>query len=353
VSVFCCHRRLLARRCLFLIIFSPQFNFVLSGTRSKEAPEWYVDTMVTDTSIFAACFVPSLIMVVLLALVSGGALVQRTTSQENRTGTTLSGRSVGATDERSIGIVPGKSLLICYRPVVIRLCKNKNPFSLRGSAYFQEILRALFGRNTTDVVDWTFDTDIAARANSYYSQTGGGKRSSSPSEELVKAIGDIRAGAVDSFDSLAMNASSLVAATSALKRARNAGRLGKGGRAMLKRATQRTAGILAMRAASAAAVTGTLDGVHGADPVVVERVCNDLKMVFTSHGAVRLRTPLLRPRPGASVESTAVGGPAEVINSRGNVLLLPEDLTAPFGKCPHRFCLQREVAIDLTICCVL
>lgn len=202
-------------------------------------------------------------------------------------------------------------------------------------------------------MDWTFDTDIAARANSYYSHTGGGKRSSSPSEELVKAIGDIRAGAVDSFDSLAMNASSLVAATSALKRARNAGRLGKGGRAMLKRATQRTAGILAMRAASAAAVTGTLDGVHGADPVVVERVCSDLKMVFTCHGAVRLTTPLLRPRPGASVESTVVGGPAEVINSRGNVLLLPEDLTAPFGKCPHHFRLKRGIAIDLTMCLVL
>jgi len=192
----------------------------------------------------------------------------------------------------------------------------------------------LFGRNTPDVVEWTFDTDITARANSYYTHAGNGKRSSSPSEELLKAIGDIRAGAVDlsTFDSLAMNASSLVAATSALKRAKSAGRLGKGGKVLLKRATQRTAGILAMRAATAAAVTGALDGVHGADPVVVERICNDVKSVFQCHGAVRLRCPLLRPRPDSAVEGAVVGGPAEVINSRGNVLLLPEDLTAPFGK---------------------
>ena len=208
--------------------------------------------------------------------------------------------------------------------------------SLTPQSVLQEILRALFGRNTPDVVDWTFDTDITARANSYYSHAG---VASSPSDELVKAIGDIRAGAIESFQSLAMNASSLVAATSALKRARNAGRLGKGGKVMLKRATQRTAGILAMRAASAAAITGTLDGVHGADPVVVERVCSDLKNVFKSHGAVALKSPLLRPRPGASVEGTVVGGPAEVINSRGNVLLLPEDLTAPFGKCFASFSL--------------
>lgn len=192
-------------------------------------------------------------------------------------------------------------------------------------------MRALFGRQTPDVVDLTFDTDIAARANSYV-HAGDGKRVNSPAEELMKAIGDIRAGAVDpsSFLSLAMSASSLVAATSALKRARNAGRLGKGGKVMLKRAAQRTAGILAMRAATAAAITGALDGVHGADPIVVEHICDDLKAIFQTHGAVHLSSPLLRPRPSTTVEG-AVGGPAELINLRGAVLLLPEDLTAPFG----------------------
>lgn len=202
---------------------------------------------------------------------------------------------------------------------------------LQSESYLQ-ILRALFCRQTPDVIDLTFDTDIAARANSYVLHTGGGTRVSSPSEELVKAIGDIRAGAVDasSFRSLAMSATSLVAATSALKRARNAGRLGKGGKVMLKRATQRTAGILAMRAATAAAVTGSLDGVHGADPIIVEHMCDRVKATFQTHGAVHMKSPLLRPRPNAMVEG-AVGGPAEVLNLRGAVLLLPEDLTAPFG----------------------
>lgn len=200
------------------------------------------------------------------------------------------------------------------------------------SECYLQIVSSLFGRQTTDVVDLTFDTDIAARANSYV-HTVNGRRGGSPSEELVKAIVDIRAGAVDasSSRSLAMSASSLIAATSALKRARNAGRLGKGGKVMLKRSTQRTAGILAMRAAAAAAVTGALDGVHGADPIVVERICDNLKSTFQSHGAVHLRSPLLRPRTNPAVEG-AVGGPAEVINARGAVLLLPEDLTAPFGK---------------------
>ena len=178
----------------------------------------------------------------------------------------------------------------------------------------------------------TFDTDIAARANSY-ALSGGSKRINPPSEDLLKAIGDIRAGAVDpsNFQSLAMSASSLVAATSALKRARNSGRLGKGGKLMLKRAAQRTAGILAMRAASAAAITGAMDGVHGADPIIVDQICDDLKSIFQIHGAVHLKSPLLRPRPGSMIEG-ATGGPAEVINARGAVLLLPEDLTASFGK---------------------
>jgi hypothetical protein len=199
---------------------------------------------------------------------------------------------------------------------------------LQSESYLQ-ILRALFGRPTPDVVDLTFDTDMAARANSH---VPAGKRQFSPSEELMKAIGDIRAGAVDhsSFRSLAMNSSSLLAATSALRRARHAGRLGKGGKVMLKRATQRTAGILAMRAAAAAAVTGALDGVHGADPIIVEQVCDEIRSIFQNHGAVHLSSPLLRPRPNQMVEGT-LGGPAEVINMRGAVLLLPEDLTASFG----------------------
>lgn len=204
----------------------------------------------------------------------------------------------------------------------------------------------------------TFDTDVAAKANSHVKKSE--DRSVSLSEELLQAICQIRAGSVSAnmFGSLAMNASSLIAATSALKRAKNAGKLDKigsssggikTGGAMLKRATQRTAGILAMRAATAAAVTGALDGVHGADPVVVETICNGLRSIFELHGAVHLKSPLLRPRPNPAVTST-VGGPAEVLNERGAVLLLPEDLTATFGKFKENICsvLRTNLYLPLT-----
>lgn len=163
---------------------------------------------------------------------------------------------------------------------------------------------------------------------------------------MLRAVADIRAGAVNlsSIGSLAMSSSSIIAATAALKRARNAGKLGKGGKALIKRATQRTAGILAMRAAAATAITGRLEGVYGTDPIILETFCQKLKIVFERHGAVLLKTPLLRPRPKGAVDG-AVVGPAELINARGTVLLLPEDLTAPFGKYlfVDFFCIQSKL----------
>jgi hypothetical protein len=198
------------------------------------------------------------------------------------------------------------------------------------SESFLQILQAIFARKTPEVLQLTFDTDVAAKANSLHFM--GREKGLSPYSDLLHAISEIRAGAVThtSLGPLSMSSSSIMAATSALKRARNAGRLGKGGKAMLKRATQRTAGILAMRAACSTAITGTLDGVLGSDPVIVEAVCESLKVIFEKHGAVRLRSPLLRPRPQSCTE-TIFGGPAELVNSRGAILVLPEDLTAPFG----------------------
>jgi hypothetical protein len=192
------------------------------------------------------------------------------------------------------------------------------------SESYLHIVDAIFGRSNPDLVEFTFDTDIAARSNFLLS--------GNVAEELLRSIGAIRAGAIDmsALSSLAMSSSSIAACTASFKRSRYAGRLGKGGKAMLKRSTQRTAGILAMRAATAAAVTGSLDGVLGADPLVVDRVIELCKGVFHTHGAVCLRSPLLRPRTNSTTSS--VGGPAELINSRGVVLLLPEDLTAPFGE---------------------
>lgn len=203
---------------------------------------------------------------------------------------------------------------------------------------YQQILGSLFARPTPDLIEVTYDTDAAAKANNLGTNSQaiieGNKRVLAPSEGLMRAITDIRATGgmnVESMASLAMSASSLVSATSALRRARNAGKVGKGGKGLMKRSTQRVAGILAMNAASAAAVTGAADGVHGSDPRVVEEICNGLCEIFDSHGAVRLRAPILRPRPASSPEAT-IGGPAELLNSRGTVLLLPEDLTVSFAR---------------------
>ena len=207
------------------------------------------------------------------------------------------------------------------------------------SESYQQILQAIFGRPTPDLIEVTFDIDAAAEANNRGSAgeivKQGNKRVLSPSEGLIRAIGEIRATKgldFESLASLAMSSSSLVSATDALRRARNAGRIGKG---IMKRSTQRSAGILAMNAATSAAVSGAADGVHGADPRVLETVCAGLRSIFESHGAVHLRTPLMRPRP-TNYTPKATGGPAEVMNSRGTVLLLPEDLTAPFARAVGR-----------------
>ena len=193
-----------------------------------------------------------------------------------------------------------------------------------------QILDSLFLRPTPDLIESTYDTDDAAKANNMgLSQEG--KRSASPSEQLMIAISEIRAGALDPYflKSIAMNNASLIAATAALRRARNAGNMGKGGKGIiLKRATQRTAGILAMTSATSAAVSGNLDSVYGVDPRVVDTICSKLITIFQCHGAIRLRAPILRPRPN-NQQSGSVGGPAEVMNSRGVILLMPEDLTSP------------------------
>lgn len=205
------------------------------------------------------------------------------------------------------------------------------------SESYNKILEAMFDSVTTDLVEMTFDTDVAAKANNIgknLETQQGAKRVMSPSEAIMKAITDIRAAGtidIDALRSVAMSASSLLSATAALRRAKNAGRIGKGGNGIWKRSTQRVAGILAMNAATAAAVNGTADGIHGSDPRVVDEITNRIKGIFETHGAVHLRSPLLRPRPSSSVRG-ALGGPAEMMNTRGHVLLLPEDLTGSYAR---------------------
>lgn len=47
--------------------------------------------------------------------------------------------------------------------------------------------------------------------------------------------------------------------------------------------------------------------------------------------AVHLRSPLLRPSMSSTAGNT-FGGPAQLLNERGSLLVLPEDLTGPFGR---------------------
>lgn len=189
---------------------------------------------------------------------------------------------------------------------------------------YTQLLEALFKRPTSDIVELTYDTDVAAKANSIGTNAGG-KRVATPTEGLIRAMRDIRSSGIEA-SSFAMSNSSLIAATSALRRVYNASNIGKGGRGLLKRPSQRTAGVFATSAATAAAVEGSFDGIHGADPKVVESIRIRLANIFQGHGAVRLRSPLLRPRPNTQANSS-LRGPAELMNSRGAVLLLPEDLT--------------------------
>lgn len=192
---------------------------------------------------------------------------------------------------------------------------------------FIQLLDGIFGLQTSDLLELTFDTDVAAKANFFGSvKSGRNGRIATPTEGLIKAIREIRAGAVDVSSFFAMSNSSLIAATSSLRRAKNAGTIGKGGRGIMKRAAQRAAGVFACAAATSAAVEGSMDGIHGADPRVVENMRNLLSSIFESHGAVHLRSPLLRPRPHLN-SNQAMTGPSEMLDRRGTILLLPEDLT--------------------------
>jgi translation initiation factor 2-alpha kinase 4 len=198
----------------------------------------------------------------------------------------------------------------------------------KAEGVFSQIVDAIFDRPAQELVEFTYDTDTAVKANAI----GVDKRAPTPSEGIMRAIRDIRTGTIDAT-SLSMSNLALVAATASLNRSRNAMNTAKasGIKGIMKRSRLRTSGALAMTAATSASVEGNLDGVLGRDPRIVETTCNLLTSTFQNHGAVNLRAPLLRPNHQRT-SRTAVGGPAEVLNRRGIVLSLPEDLTASFAR---------------------
>ena len=136
---------------------------------------------------------------------------------------------------------------------------------------------------------------------------------------------------------LSMSNISMVAAAATINRARNASNLlkGIGVKGDLKRTRIRAAGIIASTAAAAIAIDGNIDGALGKDPRIVEMINGRLATIFQAHGAVHLKSPLLRPRHSSS-DKTILGGPAEVLNARGVSLYLSEDLTASFARAVGR-----------------
>jgi len=201
----------------------------------------------------------------------------------------------------------------------------------------KRILEAFFDRAVPQHVEVTFDTDIAAKIaakaqNVNLLASGVTKHGKTPLESLINRLRHF--GAFNHGDSLplrssAMSPISMSAASASLKRAREAGKFGKAMKETDVRAAHRTAAVLAMSAATVAAVCGHKDGVWGADPRIVNSICNQLVKIFESHSAVRLKPPLLRPRGELH---RAIGGPAELMNERGVILLLPEDLTVNFAR---------------------
>jgi len=116
-------------------------------------------------------------------------------------------------------------------------------------------------------------------------------------------------------------------------------------------ASGKVAIALAMRAASAAAITGSMTSyssgkgnpVYGADPRVVEHVGNTLRSIFAVHGAVEIEAPLLRPRENYGFNASGGAGnysfassKAEVMDETGQILVLNENLTASFARAVSR-----------------
>lgn len=189
----------------------------------------------------------------------------------------------------------------------------------------QKIIDAFFSRPSLDHVEITFDTDTIAKAQrqeSLFHKSKKGEKYTNSLEYLVTKIGN-----QFSIRTNGMSTVSLSAAAAAFMRARVAGERIKE-EASLRGATLNTASSLAMGAATAAAIAGNFDGVHGADPRVVSSICNQMISLFESHGGSQMKPPTLRPR--SQHDNTA--GLAEVMSKRGVILLLPEDLTINFAR---------------------
>lgn len=183
-----------------------------------------------------------------------------------------------------------------------------------------EVLRSLFNRQTASVsseIDITWDTDAAARVRGLFPERG----KNTLMNTFIRNLRDIGGPTLkdpSNVHSSAMNHLAMFGAITTLKRARHVRKI--------RGAPQLTASVLAMSAATSNACTGMADGFL---PRLTESICDQLKTIFEAHGAVKLRAPLLRPKGRLD---SGRDGPVELMNERGIILTLPEDLTATFAR---------------------
>jgi len=215
----------------------------------------------------------------------------------------------------------------------------RNPHSDNSS--YNQILKAIFTQPTPHHVDITYDTDASAKGYNYrLSDKKSRRKHGNPTYALLDALnklGEPNLGNIDGFRSSIMTPSTIAAAVSALTRARNSGKITLGGKdgEALRGSIGRAALSIAMTSATSAAISGGTDEIPGSDPRVLDSVSTKLRTVFLSHGAVHLQCPLLRPkltRNQQHIQGLPDGGPAEIMNERGTVLILPDDLTASFAR---------------------
>ena len=194
------------------------------------------------------------------------------------------------------------------------------------STSYQQILSKIFQRPTPTHVLTTYDNDVALKANN----------TREIAAHVLKTTLDNIKGSHWGSHSMnytsPMSSCAVSGAITSLRRAEHVGVVtggGKEGEAM-RGAPQQVATITAMTSATAAALTGA-DGIIGPDPRIVEFVVSKLKTIFQSHGAVHLSSPLLKPRDELDLIAT-LNEPAQVLNSRGSVLILKSDLTVNFAR---------------------
>ena len=204
-----------------------------------------------------------------------------------------------------------------------------NPHQQSKLQSYQQILSKLFDFPTPASVLTTYDREVSINAN---------KIDADAFNILAKSLNDVKgahwtAHNMSSFNP--MSSTAVVAAISSLMRAQHVGSVSGGGKEgeALRGAPQHIATILAMTAASAAAIDGSCGGVIGADPRLVETLCCKLRDIFQSHGAVCLQGPLLRPRDS---NDCMMQKPVEVLSRRGIPLNLREDLTINFARAVSR-----------------